>query len=118
MTALPAGTALTAAHLQPGEVDLADGAAPLRVAEAALGRTLARPLGAGQALHPADLRARQWFAAGDTVQITAVGPGFRVSGEGQALGPGLEGQPARVRTEGGRVVVGVPVADRRLELNL
>lgn len=118
VTALPAGTALTAAHLQPGEVDLADGAAPLRVAEAALGRTLARPLGAGQALHPADLRARQWFAAGDTVQITAVGPGFRVSGEGQALGPGLEGQPARVRTEGGRVVVGVPVADRRLELNL
>ncbi len=118
VAALPAGTALAAAHLQAGEVDLAGGAAPLRVAEAALGRTLARPLAAGQALHPADLRARQWFAAGDTVQITAVGAGFRVSGEGQALGPGLEGQPARVRTEGGRVVVGVPVAERRLEINL
>ena len=118
VAALPAGTALAAAHLHPGEVDLAGGAAPLRAAEAALGRTLARPLAAGQALHQADLRARQWFAAGDTVQITAIGPGFRVSGEGQALGPGLEGQPARVRTEGGRVVVGVPVAERRLELNL
>ena len=118
VAALPVGTALAAAHLQPGEVDLADGAATLRVAEAAIGRTLARPLGVGQALHPADLRARQWFAAGDTVQITAIGPGFRVSGEGQALGPGVEGQPARVRTENGRVVVGVPVAERRLELNL
>ena len=115
---LPAGTALATAHLRLAEVDLADGGAPLRMAEAALGRTLARPLSAGQPLHQADLRARQWFAAGDTVQITAIGPGFRVSGEGQALGPGLEGQPARVRTESGRVVVGVPVADRRLELNL
>jgi flagella basal body P-ring formation protein FlgA len=118
VAALPAGTVLAPAHLQPGEVNLAEGAAGLRAAEAALGRTLARPLAAGQALHPADLRARQWFAAGDTVQITATGPGFRVSGEGQALGPGMEGQPARVRTEGGRVVVGMPVAEQRLELNL
>ena len=115
---LPAGAVLGMADLRQDEVDLADGVAPLLVPEAALGRTLARPLTAGQTLRQADLRARQWFAAGDTVQITAIGPGFRVSGEGQALGPGLEGQPARVRTESGRVVVGVPVADRRLEVSL
>jgi flagellar basal body P-ring formation protein FlgA len=116
--ALPAGATLTATDLRAGEVDLADAAAPLLNPEAAVGRTLARPLTAGQTLHQGDLRARQWFAAGDTVQVTAIGSGFRVSGEGQALGPGLEGQPARVRTESGRVVVGMPVAERRLEVSL
>ena len=116
--AQPAGAVLSDADLRQGEVDLADGAAPLLVPEAAIGRTLARALTPGQTLHQADLRTRQWFAAGDTVQIIAIGPGFRVSGEGQALGPGMEGQPARVRTESGRVVVGVPVAERRIELAL
>lgn len=116
--ALPAGTVLASADLRAGEVDLAEGNAPLLAAEVAIGRTLARPLIAGQTLRQADLRARQWFAAGDTVQISAIGPGFRVSGEGQALGPGLEGQAARVRTDSGRVVVGLPVAERRLEIGL
>lgn len=115
---LPVGTVLASADLRPSEVDLAEGVAPLLTPEAALGRTLARPLTAGQTLRQADLRTRQWFAAGDTVQITAIGPGFRVSGEGQALGPGLEGQTARVRTESGRVVLGLPVAERRVELGL
>jgi flagella basal body P-ring formation protein FlgA len=114
--ALPAGSVLTLADLRPGEVDLAEAYAPVVLAGSAVGRTLARSLSAGQTLHQSDLRIRQWFAAGETVQITSVGPGFRVSGEGQALGPGLEGQPARVRTESGRVVVGVPVAERQLEV--
>jgi flagella basal body P-ring formation protein FlgA len=117
-TSLPAGAVLSRADLVSGEVDLAEGPSPVLDAEVAVGRTLARPLAAGQTLRKADLRARQWFAAGDTVQITTIGPGFQVSGEGQALGPGLEGQPARVRTESGRVVIGQPVAERRLELNL
>ena len=116
--ALPAGTVLASADLRTGEVDLASGAAPLLIPEAAIGRTLARPLTAGQTIRQDDLRARQWFAAGDTVQITAVGQGFSVSGEGQALGPGLEGRKARVRTDSGRIVVGLPIAERRLELNL
>jgi flagella basal body P-ring formation protein FlgA len=115
---LPAGTVLSVADLRPGEVDLAEGVAPLLIPELAVGRTLAKPITAGQTLHLGDLRARQWFAAGDTVQITAIGAGFRVSGEGQALGSGLEGQPARVRTESGRIVVGLPVAERHLELGL
>lgn len=116
--ALPAGHVLVAADLRAAEIDLAEGAPPLTAAEAAVGRTLARALAAGQPLRAADLRVRQWFAAGDTVQITAVGAGFRVTGEGQALGPGLEGQPARVRVESGRIVVGEPVADRRVQIRL
>jgi flagella basal body P-ring formation protein FlgA len=31
---------------------------------------------------------------------------------------GIEGQPARVRTEGGRIVTGVATGERRLELTL
>ena len=106
------------AERQPAEVDLADGAAPVLAPNAAIGRALARPLAAGQTLRSADLRLRQWFAAGDTVQITAIGNGFRISGEGQALGPGLEGRPARVRLDGGRIVVARPVAERHVEIRL
>lgn len=116
--ALPAGTLLAASDLEEAEVDIAHAAAPLRAAGPALGRTLARPLAAGQPLRAADLRARQWFAAGETVQVVAVGSGFRISGEGQALGPGFEGQSARVRVESGRIVTGQPVAVRMLELRL
>ncbi len=116
--ALPAGTVLTAADLQTAEVDLADRGTAIVKLDDAVGRTLARPLTPGQSLRSADLRRRQWFAAGETVQISAVGTGFRVSAEGQALGPGIEGQAARVRTESGRIVVGQPVAERRIEIDL
>lgn len=115
---LPAGAVVTAADLREAEVDLAQASPPLTQAEPALGRTLARPVAAGQALRNTDLRTRQWFAAGETVQVVAVGSGFRISGEGQALGPGLEGQAARVRVEGGRIVTGLPVGERTLEIRL
>jgi flagella basal body P-ring formation protein FlgA len=82
------------------------------------GRTLGRALQPGQGLRATDLRQRQWFAAGDTVQVLARGNGFAVSGEAQALNPGIEGQPVRVRTESGRVLTGTPVADRRVEVLL
>ncbi len=118
IAALPAGAVLTAADVQIAEVDLAARGTAVTGLDAAIGRTLARPVAPGQSLRAADLRKRQWFAAGETVQITAVGSGFRVSGEGQALGPGFEGQAARVRTESGRIVVGQPVAERRIEIVL
>ncbi len=116
--ALPAGAVLTAADLQTAEVNLAERGAAIVRLDDAVGRTLARPLTPGQSVRATDLRRRQWFAAGETVQISAIGPGFRVSSEGQALGPGLEGQAARVRTESGRIVVGQPVAERRIEIDL
>jgi flagella basal body P-ring formation protein FlgA len=69
-------------------------------------------------LRGADLRARQWFAAGDNVRLVATGSGWRINGEGQALAAGVEGQSVRVRTESGRVVSGVPVAERLVEVAL
>ena len=116
---LPAGSVLTAADLTQSEVDLAEDASPvLANADLAVGRTLARPVKAGQGLRQSHIKARQWFAAGDSVIVVAQGSGFSVAGEGQALTNGVEGQPARVRTEGGRVLTGFPVGERRLELAL
>ena len=118
-TVLPVGTVLEARHLVLAEVDLAERADPaIPTADLAVGRTLARGLASGEALRRTDLKTRLWFNAGDTVRIVAVGPGYSVSSEGQAMGPGLEGQSARVRTEGGRVVSGIAVGERRLELAL
>lgn len=104
---LAAGTVLEAAHLALAEVDLsAEPGVAVRGDAEAVGRALARPLRVGQALRRSDLRPRQWFAAGDTVRIVLRGTGYAVVSEGQALAPGLEGQSARVRTEGGRVISG------------
>ena len=114
-----AGSVLTAADLVAAEIDLAeDNSAPIARTELAVGRTLARPLQAGQGLRQSHLKARQWFAAGETVTVLAQGDGFSVAGEGQALNPGIEGQPVRVRTESGRILTGQPVGDRRVELAL
>lgn len=116
---LASGSVLAAADLTQAEVDLAEEPSlALHQPELAVGRTLARPLQSGQALRQAHLQARQWFAAGETVQVVAQGSGFAVSGEAQAITAGIEGQPARVRTERGRVLSGTPVGERRLEVNL
>jgi len=119
MAALPAGHVLAEGDLRTTELDLAASrSAPLVRTALAHGRVLARPLAAGQALQPGDLRARQWFAAGDSVRLVASGSGWQIQGEGQALAPGVEGQAVRVRTESGRVVSGVAVAERLVEVAL
>lgn len=117
--ALPAGSVLGPADLREAEVDLAaDPSAAIRQPQLAAGRTLARALAPGQTLRTSHLKARQWFAAGDTVRLLARGPGFAVAGEGRALTAGIEGRPARVRVESGRVLTGRPVAVRYMELGL
>lgn len=116
---LAAGSVLTATDLVQAEVDLAeDSSDAVMQAAQAVGRTLAKPMVTGQSLRMAHLKMRQWFAAGETVQVLAQGSGFKIASEGQALTAGIEGQPARVRTEGGRVLTGVAVGERRMELAL
>ena len=116
--ALPAGTVLTESDLAQEDVDLAeDSAVALVSPDQALGRTLDRPLAAGRSLRQNHLKARQWFAAGETVQLVAQGPGFRVAGAGQALTAGIEGQPVRIRTESGRILTAEAVGERLVEVN-
>jgi len=116
---LSAGSVIGPTDVIQAEVDLAEDAS-MAVADErlAIGRTLARAVNAGQSLRQMHLKPRQWFAAGETVKVLALGPGFSVAGVGQALTPGVEGQPARVRTESGRVLTGVPVGERRMEMAL
>ena len=71
---------------------------------------------AGATLREADLRPRQWFDAGERVQIVAVGGGISVAGEGQAMTPGFEGRSVRVRTDSGRIVSGKPTGPKRVEV--
>lgn len=118
-SALPVGARLEPTELQLQETDWA--AAPGRPFTSPLelsDRVLVRPLQPGAPVRPADLRPRQWFAQGDTVQVVAQGRSFQIRTEGQAMAPGIEGQPVRVRTEAGSVVLGLPVAQRRVELAL
>ncbi len=117
--ALPVGSTLVEGDLAQAEVDLAEESAQaLMRPEQAVGRTLARPLDAGRSVRATHLQPRQWFAAGDTVQVVAQGSGFRVAGEGQALTPGTEGLTARIRTESGRILTAEPVGERRVEVKL
>ncbi len=114
-----AGSVIQGADLDEAEVDLAEESTPTFLDKKLVaGRTLAQPLRPGQAVRQAHIKSRQWFAAGETVKVVAVGDGFALEGVGQALTNGIEGQPAKVRTESGRIVTGVPTADRRLELTL
>lgn len=118
--ALPAGHVLAAEDFRQAEINLAEDTLNPPVTDVALllGRTLAKPLTPGQSLRERSLKARQWFAAGERVQIRVAGPGFAVAASGEAVTAGMEGQPARVRTESGRVVSGMPVAERQLEIAL
>ena len=116
---IAAGSVISAADVAQAEIDLAeDSSAPLVDADLVVGRTASRALKAGQSLRAGHLKPRQYFAAGELVTVLAQGPGFSVASEGQALTNGVEGQLARVRTESGRVLTGLPTADRRLELGM
>jgi flagella basal body P-ring formation protein FlgA len=117
--AVAAGSVVGPADVAQAEVDLAeDSSAPLVDADLVVGRTAARSLKAGQSLRAGHLKPRQYFAAGELVTVLAQGQGFSVASEGQALTNGIEGQLARVRTESGRVLTGLPTAERRLELGM
>jgi len=116
---ISAGMLLTEENLTAAEVDLAEDSSPaVAKPELAVGHTLTRALHPGQSVRVSHLKARQWFTAGETVTVLSEGDGFSVASEGQALNNGIEGQPVRVRTDSGRVVTGMPVGDRRVDLSL
>ena len=116
---LPAGHVLAQADLRAAEINLSEQRSPaVPDGRAVLGRTLAQPLSAGQALREAGLKSRQWFAPGDTVQVRAAGGGFAIVGSGEALTAGMDGQPVRVRTDNGKVLSGMPVGERVVEITL
>jgi flagella basal body P-ring formation protein FlgA len=116
---LPAGTVLTQDQLAIAEIDIAaEPGAVFTDAVHLVGRTLGRPVSAGDALRSSSLSKRQWFAAGETVVVRVAGPGYAVAGEGQALTAGLEGQDVKIRFENGRTVTGRAVGERSVQVLL
>lgn len=117
---LAAGQPIGPDALHEAEVDWAAlprtaGATPVEP-DAAAGRVLARAVPAGRPVLEADLLARRWFAAGDPVRVHAVGAGFSIDVGAFAIGEGIEGRPARVRLDSGRVLVGAAVGPGRVEV--
>ncbi|RZS57266.1 flagellar basal body P-ring formation chaperone FlgA [Sphaerotilus mobilis] len=121
VTAVPvaADTPLAAEHLQLAVVDIAESNSPVYSrSDELIGRRLSRAQAAGATLRADTLRARIWFGAGDLVQVDSVGNGFRISGEAEALSPGVEGQPVRLRAASGKLLSAWPVGERRAEIRL
>ena len=116
---LPAGVNLSQEQLAMADIDIAaEPGAVFTDAALLIGRTLARPLAAAEAVRAPALKSRQWFAAGETVQVRVAGDGFAIASEAQALSAGIEGQDVRVRFESGRTASGRAVGERRVELLL
>ncbi len=114
---LAPGATIGAGDLIQADIDFAEeSSAIVSDPEQAIGRVLTRRLTAGQGLRSTDIRPRQWFSAGDAVKIIAQGPGFTITGSGEALSHGIEGRSIRVRTDKGRVVSGLATGDRLVEI--
>jgi len=113
------GNTVAQADVVLGEVDLAASGSPAltRIADI-VGRTVVRPLEAGQSVRQDDVKSRRWFAIGDPVRLNVRGDGFLVASEGVALSPGDEGRCVRVRMDNGRVLCGQPVGERLVEVAL
>lgn len=80
------------------------------------GRVLVKAVFAGQILRMEHFRAAPAVSQGDQVKLVAIGAGFSVSADGEALTHALDGQNVRVKTETGRIVSGTARTGRVVEL--
>ena len=83
-----------------------------------VGQQAAFTLQPGQALRQHMVRSTPAFAAGAPVKVSSGGTGFRVVVTGEAMGPGVLGQVARVRLPGGKVVSGLVRDEQTVEIGL
>jgi flagella basal body P-ring formation protein FlgA len=104
---LAAGAAPATASLRLEEAELTrEPGTPVTDPAQLVGRTLVRPVAAGQVLRVEHLRVATTVAAGDPVRIQVVGQGFVIQADGHALAAAGDGQTLRVRTDSGRVLAG------------
>lgn len=110
---------VTSADVVQAEVDWAEDPNPiLSDIGQWQGQSATRLLGTGQALRQGMVKPAQVFQAGSQVRVIAQGPGFRISGEAQALSAGVVGQPARVKMENGRIASGVVLDARTVKIEI
>ncbi len=104
---LVAGSQPSGATLRIEEAELTrEPGTPVTDPAQLVGRTLIRPIAAGQVIRLEHLRVTPVVSPGDPVRIQVSGPGFVIQSEGQALAAAGDGQPIRVRTESGRILAG------------
>lgn len=116
---VPSGTALALDDAVMSEVDWAhENQSVLADPEMWVGQTATRALRTGQVLRHGMVKPSQVFQAGSMVRIIAKGPGFSVTSAGQALSAGIVGEMARVRVDNGRVVSGLVLDMRTVEVSL
>jgi flagellar basal body P-ring formation protein FlgA len=113
------GSLVAQADLRVAEVDVAASNSPaLTDPQLLIGRAVTRMISAGEAVRAADIKQRRWFAAGEPVTVLVQGNGFAASARGVAISHGDEGQCARIRMDGQRVLCAQPVGDRQAEVLL
>jgi len=99
--------------IQPGDLDARDGdlvALPRGVVvdpADIVGMRARYRITAGQAIKASALRSARAVTRGQQVRITARGPGFVISSEGEVLGDAPPGAPVQVRTASGQIVSGI-----------
>jgi flagella basal body P-ring formation protein FlgA len=113
------GATLTQEDAEMAEIDWAEHPASVLASPALwVGQQAAYALQPGQALRQNMVRAAPAFAAGALVRVSAAGTGFQVVVTGEALSPGLNGQKARVKLPGGKVVTGLVRDGQSIEIDL
>ncbi len=116
---VPSGATLALDDAVMAEVDWAiENQSVLADPEMWIGQTATRALRTGQVLRHGMVKPSQVFQAGSMVRIIAKGPGFSVTSGGQALSAGIVGEMARIRVDNGRVVSGLVLDMRTVEVNL
>ncbi|MGB7182314.1 MAG: flagellar basal body P-ring formation chaperone FlgA, partial [Burkholderiaceae bacterium] len=115
---LAARSSLAPSDVELREVELSrQPGQPLTDISAIDGQMTTRPLRAGQTLLPYHVAFAPTISAGDPVRVQVTGAGFTVLATGSALAAGRDGQPLRVRTDTGKVLVGT-LKGRTVEIAL
>ena len=114
---LPAMRPISPDDLRPAEVEWTrEPQGVVTDAAQVEGRVPVRPIGTGQPLPLAALRAPLAVSQGDPVKIVGQGRGFSIQTDGIALAAAQDGQSVRVRTDSGRILTGTARAGRTIEV--
>ena len=114
---LTAGQPLTQADFVVMNGDLTQMPAGVATdASQVIGKTLASPLAAGQAIRADLLRTPNAVLSGQSVKVISEGAGFRVAADGKAVNNAAAGQVAQVRMNSGQTISGIARADGNVEV--
>lgn len=115
---IPVGTLVTESMLEPRSGDLT--ALPRQAVldeNAAVGRVTTRSLARGSIVQDSQLQAPWLIQRNRTVSVEAIGQGFRVVRQGEALQDGALGDTVRVRMGNRSVLTGVVAGSGIVKIN-